>query len=284
MEQQPQSRASARKPYPSDVSDDEWAFVAPYLTLIREDAAQREHSLREVFNGLRYLVRSGGAWRLLPHDLPPWYTVYQQTQRWLAAGVFEVMAYDLRVVLRLTDVDAQGGAGRAPHPTAVILDGAVLQSTPESGHRAGYSGAKRKKGSKLHLAVDTLGHLLALHVTAADVDERQQVAKLAADVRAVTGESVELAYVDQGYTGAEAAQAAAAEGIALEVVKLPEAKRGFVLLPRRWVVERSIGWMRRFRRLAKDYERLPATVAGLHFLSFVCILLARAVKLFAERA
>jgi transposase len=284
MEQQSQPRAPARKPYPSDVSDDEWAFIAPYLTLIREDAAQREHNLREVFNGLRYLVRSGGAWRLLPHDLPPWYTVYQQTQRWLAAGAFEVMAYDLRVVLRLADVDAKDGAGRAPHPTAVILDGAVLQSTPESGHRAGYSGAKRKKGSKLHLAVDTLGHLLALHVTAADVDERQQVATLAANVQAVTGESVELAYVDQGYTGEDVASAALAEGITLAVVKLPEAKRGFVLLPRRWVVERSIGWMRRFRRLAKDYERLPATVAGLHFLGFVCILLARAVKLFAERA
>jgi transposase len=284
MEQQSQSGGPARKPYPSDVSDEEWTFVAPYLALIREDAAQREHDLREVFNGLRYLVRSGGAWRLLPHDLPPWYTVYQQTQRWLAAGVFEAMAYDLRVVLRLADVDAKGGVGRGPHPSAVILDGAVLQSTPESGHRAGYSGAKRKKGSKLHLAVDTLGHLLALHVTSADVDERREVAALAAEVQAVTGESVELAYVDQGYTGEDAATAAQAAGIALEVVKLPEAKRGFVLLPRRWVVERSIGWMRRFRRLAKDYERLPATVAGLHFLSFVCILLARVVKLFATGA
>ena len=259
-------------------------FVAPYLALMTEDAPQRAHRLREVFNGLRYLVRSGGAWRLLPHDLPPWYTVYQQTQRWLAAGVFEAMAYDLRVVLRLADVDAKGGAGREPHPSAMILDGAVLQSTPESGHRAGYSGAKRRKGSKIHLAVDTLGHLLALRVTPADVDERQEVAALAAEVQAVTGERVELAYVDQGYTGETAAAGASAAGIALEVVKLPEAKRGFVLLPRRWVVERSIGWMRRFRRLAKDYERLPETVAGLHFLSFVCILLARAVKLFAERA
>ena len=271
----------ARRAYPSDVSEEEWAFVAPYLTLMREDAAQREHSLREVFNGLRYLVRVGGAWRYLPHDLPPWYTVYQQTQRWLRAGVFEAMVHDLRVVLRLADVEAKDGAGRGPHPTAVILDGTVLQSTPESGPRAGYSGHKRKKGSKLHLAVDTLGHLLALRVTPADVDERAEVAALAAEVQAVTGGTVALAYVDQGYRGDAVRTDAAAAGIAVEVVKLPEAKRGFVLLPRRWVVERSISWMRRFRRLAKDYERLPTTLAGLHVLAFACILLARAAKLFA---
>src|SRR5215218_6398049 len=224
-----------RKPYPSDVSDEEWAFVAPYLTLLREDAPQRDHSLREVFNGLRYAVRSGMPWRWLPGDLPPWYTVYQQAQRWIKAGVFEAMVHDLRAVLRLADVEAKDGAGRDPHPSAVILDGTVLQSTPESGQRAGYSGAKRKKGSKLHLAVDTLGHLLALRVTPADVDERVEVAALAAEVQAVTSGTVALAYVDQGYTGADVAADAAAEGITLDVVKLPEAKRGFVLLPRRWV-------------------------------------------------
>jgi transposase len=281
--QLPPDRPS-RKPYPSDVSDEEWAFVAPYLTLMREDAPQREHSLREVFNALRYLVRVGESWRYLPNDLPPWYTVYQQTQRWIAAGVFEAMVHDLRTVLRLADVDAKGGAGRGPHPSAVILDGTILQSTPESGHRAGYNGHKRKKGSKLHLAVDTLGNLLALRVTPANVDERVEVAALAQQVQAVTGGSVEVAYVDQGYTGAEVAADAQAEGITLDVVKLSEAKRGFVLLPRRWVVERSIAWMRRFRRLAKDYERLPETVAGLHFLAFAWLLLSRAVKLFAERA
>lgn len=273
-----------RKAYPSDVSDEEWAFVAPYLTLMREEAPQRDHALREVFNALRYVVRTGVPWRWMPGDLPPWYTVYQQGQRWIRAGVFEAMVQDLRMVLRLADVDANDGAGRAPHPSAVILDGTVLQSTPESGHRAGYNGHKRKKGSKLHLAVDTLGHLLALRVTPANVDERQEVAALAAEVQAVTGGSVELAYVDQGYTGAEVAAAAAAHGIALEVVRLSEAKRGFVLLPRRWVVERSISWMRRFRRLAKDYERLPETLAGLHVLAFACLLLTRTIKLFVENA
>jgi transposase len=282
MQMQLSTRAPARKPYPSDVSDEEWAFVAPYLTLLREDAGQREHSLREVFNGLRYIVRGGNAWRMVPNDLPPWPAVYQQTRRWLAAGVFETMAHDLRMLLRMADVDAKGGRGRDPHPTAVILDGSTLQGTPESGHRAGYDGHKKKKGSKVHLAVDTLGHLLALRVTPADEQERAQVAALAADVQAVTGETVELAFVDQGYTGEQAADDAAAHGIRLEVVKLAEAKRGFVLLPRRWVVERSIGWMRRFRRLAKDYERLPQTVAGLHFLAFACLMLHRLLTVVAQ--
>ena len=136
----------SRKPYPSDVGDEEWAFVAPYLALVRQDAPQRTHDLRESFNALRWLVRTGAPWRMLPHDFPPWEAVYQQTQRWIVAGVFE-------------------------------------------------------------------------------------------------------------------------------------ARRGFVLLPRRWVVERSFAWASRFRRLVKDYERLPETVAGLHFVAFACLMLHRAIGL-----
>lgn len=263
-----------RKAYPSDVSDEEWTFVAPYLTLMREDAPQREYSLREVFNGLRYMVRSGATWRMMPNDLPPWHVVYQQTQRWLKAGVFEAMVHDLRALLRIA-------AGRAEQPSAVILDSRTLQSSPESGGRAGYDGAKRKKGSKTHVAVDTLGHLLAVLVTPANAQDRAQVAALAQQVQDLTGQHVELAFVDQGYTGDEAAQAAAEHGLRLEVIKLPEAKRGFVLLPRRWVVERSFGWLARFRRLVRDYERLPDTLKGLHFLAFALLMLARFFQLLA---
>lgn len=257
---------ATRKPYPSDVSDDEWAFVAPYLTLLREDAPQREYPLREVFNGLRWMARAGATWRMLPNDLPPWPLVYQQTQRWIRAGCFEALVHDLREILRLA-------AGREPTPTAVILDSRTLQSTPESGGRAGYDGAKKRKGSKVHLAVDTLGHLLALVVTPANEQDRAQVAELAEAVQKVTGETVALAFVDQGYTGDQPAAAAEAHRIRLEVVKHTEAKRGFVLLPRRWIVERSFGWMARFRRLARDYERLPETLAGLHFIAFSCLML-----------
>ena len=237
-----------------------------------ENAPQRDHSLREVFNGLRYVVRAGEAWRLMPHDLPPWHTVYQQTQRWLKAGVFETMVQDLREILRIL-------AGRNEQPSAVILDSRTLQSTVESGHRAGYDGGKRKKGSKVHMAVDTLGHLLALHVTPANEQDRAQVAELMHQVQQMTGESVEVAFVDQGYTGAQAAADAEAEGIRLEVVKLPEAKKGFVLLPRRWVVERSFGWMSRFRRLARDYERLTETLIGFHLIAFVILMVRQFVSI-----
>ena len=259
---------SARKPYPTDVTDEEWAFVAPYLTLMDEDAPQRRHPLREVVNALRWIVRTGAQWRMLPTNFPPWAAVYQQTHRWVAAGCFEATVHDLRALLRWA-------AGRADDPTAVILDGRTVQSTPESGGRAGYDGYKRRKGSKTHAAVDTLGHLLALHVTPANAQERDQVALLAAAVQEATGATVEVAFVDEGYTGEEPAAAAAAHGIRLEVIKLPEAKRGFVLLPRRWVAERSFAWAARFRRLARDYERLPETVAGLHFLAFACLMLHR---------
>jgi transposase len=264
-----------RKPYPSDVSDEEWALVAPYLTLMTEDAPQREYPLREVFNGLRWMARAGASWRLMPHDLPPWHVVYQQTQRWLKAKVFESLASDLRTILRLAE-------GRQEMPTAAIFDSRTLQSTVESGSRAGYDGAKRRKGNKVHLAVDTLGHLLALCVTPANEQDRAQVSELAERVQAETGETVEIAFVDQGYTGETAADAAKEHGIKLEVIKLQTAKNGFVLLPRRWVVERSFGWVSRFRRLARDYERLPETLAGLHYVAFVILMLKNVARILAE--
>jgi transposase len=265
---EPKEQQTDRKPYPTDVSDEEWAFVEPYLVLLNPDAPQRLHPLRESFNALRWIVRAGAPWRLLPTNFPPWAAVYQQTQRWINAGCFEDMVDDLREMVR-------EAAGKAPQPTAVILDGQTLQGTIESGHRAGYDGYKKKNGSKVHIAVDTLGCLLAIVVTPANEQEREQVEALCRQVQAVTGDSVELAWVDQGYTGEEVAAAAKEQGITLEVVRLPGAKRGFVLLPRRWVVERSFAWKSRFRRLVRDYERLPETVAGLHFVVFSCLMLTR---------
>ena len=160
--------STKHKPYPSDVSDAEWEFLVPYLTLMREDAPQREYPLRDVFDAVRYVVKTGCQWDFLPHDFPPAAAVYQQARRWVAAGVFEEIAHDLRMILRLV-------GEREAQPTAAVLDGRTLQSTPESGGRAGYDGHKRKKGSKVHLAVDTLGHLLALRVTPANANDRAAI-------------------------------------------------------------------------------------------------------------
>lgn len=235
--------------------------------LMHEDAPQRDYPLRQVFNGVRWIVRTASPWRLMPHDLPPWTVVDQPTQRWINAGVFEVMVQDLRALVR-------SAKGRAEQPSAAIFDGRTLQSTPESGERAGYDGHKRKKESKVHLAVDTLGHLLALHITPANEQERAQVKHLAEKVPTVTGDSVQVAFVNQGYTGDQAAS------IALTVVKLPKAKKGFGLFPRRWVVERSFAWTARFRRLARDFERTPE-ILGRLFLAFIMLMLPQFIKTLA---
>ena len=257
--------------YPSDISDDEWAFVCPYLCLMREDAPQREHPLRALLNGLRYLAHTGCPWRYLPGDLPPWSAVYQQWERWRDARVFERIVHDLNELRRVL-------LGRAATPTAVIFDGRTLQSTPESGHRAGYDGAKRRKGSKAHIAVDTLGQLLSVVITPANEQERAQVGELCRQVQAVTGQSVTVGFGDQGYTGEDPEYEAAVHDIELQVITKPEGQTGFVLLPRRWVVERSFAWCSRFRRLARDHERLSQTLQQLHFVVFACIMLARHVN------
>lgn len=265
--------AKRRTGYISDVSDEEWAFCAPYLTLMKEEAPQREYSLREVFNALRWFVRAGCPWRILPNDVAPWWVVQQQTQRWIKAGCFEAMARDLRMLLRVA-LERENLT-----PTVGLIDSRTLQSTPESGGRAGYDGAKRRKGSKVHAAVDTLGHLLALRVTSAAEQDRAQVGEVVAAAQTASDHTLQRIYADQGYTGAEAAAQAQAHGVALCIVKLPEIKRGFVLLPKRWIVERSFAWAARFRRLTRDYERLASTLAGFHWLAFVSLMLAQLFKL-----
>jgi transposase len=257
--------------YPSDVSDAEWEFCASYLMLMDWAAPQREHCPRGTFNALRYLVKTGCPWRYLPTDFPPFHTVYQQTSRWIKADCFEHMAHDLRGLLRLL-------VERNPAPSAVILDGRTLQSVPESGARAGYDGYKKKKGSKAHIAVDTLGHLLAVVVTPANEQERAQVGELCEHVAAVTATEVKVAFADSGYTGQEPLAQAGEQGIKLIVVKLAEAKKGFVLLPRRWVVERSFAWLGRFRRLARDYERLSRHLSGYHWIAATFLMLRNLVN------
>ena len=190
----------SRTPYPSDVDDEEWAVVVPDLTLMDEAAPQRRSPLpaprcasgSTACAGSCGPGRRGGGCRR-PTNLPPWPAVDEQPQRWLAAGCFERLGHDRRVLIRL-------GAGRAPEPTAVIRDRRTMPSTPERGARAGYDGAKRRQGTKLHRAVDTLGHLLALHVTPASEQDRAQVGELARQVPAVTGWHVTLAEVDPGDT------------------------------------------------------------------------------------
>ena len=219
-----------------------------------------------MFNALRYVVRTGCQWRQLPHEFPPWAAVYQQTRRWLNAGVFDSLSDDLRILLREAH-------SRAAEPSACILDSRTLQSTPESGARAGFDAGKRRKGTKVHLAVDTLGHPLAMLDSPANEQDRDYVAPLLEKIQDATGGSVEVAYADQAYSGENAAMAAETEGIELVVVKRAQGQKGFTVLPKRWVVERSFGWIARCRRLLRDFERLGEVLIGLHMVAFVCIML-----------
>jgi transposase len=186
----------------------------------------------------------------------------------MAAGCFVTLVDDLRKLRRLA-------ANRNEEPSTAILDGRTLQSSTESSSRAGYDGTKRKRGSKTHLAVDMLGHLLRFLVTPANEQERAQVCAIAEQIQEASGESVTTAFVDQGYTGESTAQAAKEHGINFIVVKLQEAKKGFVLLPKRWVVERSFARTSRFRRLVKDYERLEQTLPQLHYVVFAILMLVK---------
>ena len=266
-----------REPYPSDVSDAEWAFVAPYLPVMKAEAPQRDHRVRAVCNGLRWMVRAGASWRMMPPDLPPWHAVFPQTQRWRRAGVFATIVHALRAIRRRAE-------GSQEAPSAAILDRRTRPSTPERGGRAGDDGAKKRKGRKIHLAVDTLGHLLARHVTPANAQDRTQGAPWAEKRQEVTGASVEIACVDQGDTGENAENDAAAHGMTLEVVTLPHAKSGFILLPSRGVVERRVAWVARFRRRASDDEPLPYTLAGRHVLAFAILRFRRMVEVIFQSA
>lgn len=261
-----------RKAYPSDVSAEEWELIRPYLELLPEGSSQRRYELREVFNALRYVVRSGGQWRMLPHDFPPWEAVYQQTRRWLESGVFERLSDDLRELLRQMKE-------RAFEPTACVLDSRTLQSTPESGARAGFDPGKRRKGTKVHLAVDTLGYPLAVQAMPADEQDRAQVAPLLDQVQEVTGRNVEVAYADQAYSGEDTAAVTQTQGVELVIVKREKGQKGFVVLPKRWVVERSFGWIARCRRLLRDFERLSQVLIGFHMVAFSGVMLHQLAQL-----
>jgi transposase len=263
---------SKRTGYKTDLSDDEWHFTALYLALIPFDAPQRVHDPREVLNAVRYVVKTGVPWEYLPNEFPPAEIVKAQLQRWIAHHCFENIVHDLRELLRLE-------ATREAQPSHSIVDSRFAISTPESGSRAAYNGHKAKSGSKVHKVVDTFGYLLSLVVTAGNVDDRKPLDELCQKVQEVTGNNVLYMYADDGYRGEKAEDTTDDHIIELVVVKRLSGTKGFILLPKRWVIERSNAWMTRFRRLARDFERLSSTFAGLHWIAFGILMLTKWCKL-----
>lgn len=241
--------------YPSDTTDAQWAALDPLLPdpawLTGSGGRPEAHCRREIVDAIFYLVDNGIKWRALPADFPPWSTVYNYFAAWEAAGVTQQVLDDLRDRVRLSE-------GRAAQPTAGIIDSQSIraaETVPKTSR--GYDAGKKVNGRKRHIAVDTLGLLLCVLVTAASVQDRDGARPLLEQLRA-SYHRIRLVWADGGYAGKLVDWAHATIKLTVAIVKRSDDATGFVVLPRRWVVERTLAWISGHRRCVRDYERLPA--------------------------
>jgi transposase len=249
------SRSIRARRYPSDMTDAEWAVCEQLLPapawLAGRGGRPATRCMRDIVDAIRYLTHNGPVWRALPADFPPAWTVYWWADKWQADGSAERMHADLRERVRLA-------AGRTARPSAAVIDSqSVKGSEMIAQSRRGYDAGKKINGTKRHIAVDTLGLLLTVLVTAASVQDRDAAMPLLWNLRRAFP-TVKLAWADGGYTGKPVTWAKTRLRLSLQIVKRPEGLHTFQVLPRRWVVERTLSWITRHRRTVRDYERLPA--------------------------
>jgi len=255
-----------RETYPSDLSDGEWQILEPLIPPARPGGRPRSTDMREVLNGIFYFLRSGCAWRMLPHDFPPWKTVYHYFRQWRIDGTWEHMNEALRTQLRVAD-------GREAEPSAAILDSQSVKTTSVKGAR-GYDAGKKVKGRKRHILVDTMGLLLMVLVHAANIQDRDG-AKLLLNRVKHCYRHLRLIWADGGYAGKLIDWVLNTHGWILEIVKRDKGVKGFQVLPRRWVVERTFAWLGGYRRLSKDYEVLTETSESVIYAAMVHLMVRR---------
>ena len=258
-----------RKPYPSDLTDEQWAKLEPHLPQPRLRGAPRRIHLREIINALLYLSRTGCQWRMLPHDLPPWETVYAYFKQWRNDGTWGKLNRELRIEVRVSE-------GKDPEPSAAILDSQSVKTTESSGER-GYDAGKKVNGIKRHVLVDTLGLILWIKVLTADIQDRDGARTLLEQVKGLFPRLQKI-WADGGYAGTLIDWVKQLCGWVLEIVKRSDTAKGFEVVPHRWIVERTFGWLNRSRRLSKNYERLTASSEAMVYLAMVPVMTRRLAK------
>jgi putative transposase len=258
-----------RKQYPSDLKDREWNILEPLVPPAKSGGRPREVDMREVLNAIFYVLRSGCAWRMLPHEFPAWQTVYGYFNQWRKDGTWEMINAVLREEVRRQ-------AGREPTPSAGIIDSQTVKTTEQGGPH-GYDAGKKINGRKRHLLVDTLGLVLMIIVHAADIQDRDGARLVLQAIRGLFPR-LQLIWADGGYRGSLVDWVKTTFNWVLDIVKRPDDQRGFTVLPRRWVVERTFGWLGRYRRLSKDYERCPQSSEAMVYAAMSHLMLRRLAR------